>query len=258
MAISISALTLDFRGSGMIDTARERASDAVAPLRDAANTVFGPVERVWQGVVGYRKLERENRDLRSQIDALRGDALRGSAAAQRMHELLDLLKLLDASTVPTIAADVIGSPPSNFEQTVQLSKGASAGIRIGDAVVTAAGLVGRIAQVSATRSVVRLVTDPNFSVGVSVPGDQGLASGQGEGRGMKVRLIEARDAQVKAGDTVTTSGEEYGSLLPKGIEIGRVSDVRKIAGSLYLEVDVTPQADLHDLDVVAVLLSRPG
>ena len=44
-------------------------------------------------------------------------------------------------------------------------------------VVTGAGLVGNVVRVTSQRSVIRLVTDPTFAVGVSVPTaeDDGIA-----------------------------------------------------------------------------------
>ena len=68
-------------------------------------------------------------------------------------------------------------------------------------VVTGAGLVGRVVDVSKLRAIVRLVTDPNLDVGIRSPptGDTGVARGNGPNRDLSVDLLEGGSV-AKAGE----------------------------------------------------------
>ena len=62
--ISITIITLDYRGVGFVDRARNTSIDAVAPVTSALRRVFHPVTNVWNGVFRYDDVTRENERLR--------------------------------------------------------------------------------------------------------------------------------------------------------------------------------------------------
>lgn len=67
----------------------------------------------------------------------------------------------------TVIAHVVDSGSAQIE-TVEIDRGSSEGIKVGMAVVDAAGLVGRITTVDAEHSIVQLITDPAFTVECTV------------------------------------------------------------------------------------------
>ena len=92
------------------------------------------------------------------------------------------------------------------------------------AVVTGAGLVGRIEQVSAGQSIVLLLDDPRMSVGTRIVSSQAISLIEGAGSG-RLPLLEVRsDTGVVVGDIVQTSGLSE-SNYPPNIPIGRVVSV---------------------------------
>lgn len=256
--LSITLITLDFRGdSGVIGTIRNAATDALAPVRNLADSAFSPVGDAFHGVTGYGGMRDENAKLRSQIADLHGQALQGEADRKELEDALALLGLSFVGDIPTIAARVVGAPVSNFEQTIELDRGSHDGIAVDMVVVSGDGLVGRVVQVSRTRSMVRLITDPASSVGVRFArsNEVGIAEGEGAARKMSVGFVDV-GVDVRRRELAVTSGLND-SVFPAGIPVGRVVMASSQPGELQQDVTMNPLVDLKHLRFVRVLRHKP-
>lgn len=256
--LSITLITLDFRGeSGFIDTIRDGATDALAPVRELAGDVFSPVSDAVNGITGYDELERENAQLQERIDQLEGQALQGEASRLELEAALDLLEIDFVGDIERVSARVVGSPVSNFAQTIELDKGSDEGIDVDMAVVSAEGLVGRVVQVSRKRARVQLITDPASSVGIRFTRSDEIAIVEGEGadRRLSVGFVEI-GVELRRRELALTSGLN-GSVFPPGIPVGRVAEASSQPGELQQDVSMTPVADLDHLRFVSVLLHQP-
>jgi rod shape-determining protein MreC len=257
---SVTVLTLDFRGQGsdVIEGARELASTAFAPIESAARAVTEPVEDAWHGITEYDDVQRENEELRQQLADQGGEAIQADAATQQLRELLAQEDLPWVGDIPSVTARVVTGSPSNFEHTIEIDRGTADGVEEDMAVITGAGLVGRIVQAAPHRSVVLLASDPSFKVGVRVAPSQetGLATGTGEGRPMIIDFGIPKETHVREGDAVTTSGlgGELPSLFPQDLPIGRVSSIALAPDGLEQRLEVDLAADLDSLAFVKVLL----
>jgi rod shape-determining protein MreC len=65
-------------------------------------------------------------------------------------------------------ARVTGPAPSNFQNTVEITVGATSGVKVGMPVLSNAGLIGKVTQVYSDTAEVRLITDPGYSVAAEV------------------------------------------------------------------------------------------
>lgn len=252
---SLALLTLDFRDSSIVASARRVASTAFSPVQGVAETASEPFTNAWHGITDYGDLEAENRRLREQIDAFEGDAVLDEDAAEQLDALLDQLEIEWVGDIPTAPARVVAGPASNFSHTIEIDKGADAGFAEGMPVITGAGLVGKLVQVSSNRSTVQLITDPDFAVGVrTVPGDApGTARGTGSGEDLIVDTGLESDATVRRGTALTTSGADR-SAFPASVPVGRVRDTREGSGGLTLDLIVEPLADTEKLTFVTVMI----
>jgi rod shape-determining protein MreC len=256
--LSITVLTLDFRGegAGVIDRVRDGAGDAIAPIRRVAGSALSPVSSAFNGVTGYDDLEDENAKLKARIEELEGEGIQEEDAVRELRELLALQQLDDwAMGLPQISARVVSAPVSNFEQTIELDKGSRDGIRVDLPVVTGSGLVGRVIDVSSRRSLVRLITDPESSVGVRTArkSQTGIVTGEGAGRRLSVGFVDSA-ADVLAGDLMVTSGLSGGSdIYPPSIPVARVTKAKAVEGELQKDVEVEPLSDIANLRFVKVL-----
>jgi rod shape-determining protein MreC len=253
---SITVITVDMRGggSGLLESFRRGARDAFAPVQSATDSVIDPVGDFFGGLFRYGHLKSENAKLRRQLAESRGRVASARSAERERQELLALQKLSFADTIPTVAARVVATSPSNFQLTVEIDRGIPAGLQKGMPVVTGAGLVGKVVAVSKERATVLLLTDPSFNVGVrlSASGDVGVARGNGTRQPLPVDLVDV-GTKVTGHEVVVTSGLQ-GSVFPPGVPVGRVRSAKVPPGSLQHQVSIDPVVDLARLDFVKVLL----
>lgn len=259
---SITVLTLDFRDVGVVQDARHAVGSALSPVQGAADFVATPFQNTWNGVTNYDDVSAENEELQARIDELEGLVARNEDIAVQYEQLLDSVDIPWVGAISTATARVIQQPASAFSHIVVIDKGSSVGIREGMPVVTGAGLVGQVVDVSSDRSSIQLVTDPEFRVGVRLATSQrfGTAKGQGASRTLRIDTgIEPGedDADIPDDEILTTSGIDDRSSFPASIPVGRVRRTAEANGGLTLEIFADPLADLDELSFVNVLLTSP-
>lgn len=256
---SVTLLTLDYRGtgSGVVEALKDGARDVFAPVQDASDSILSPVGNLVGGVLHHGDLEAENERLRRENAELRGEVLRADDVAREQEALLDQLDLDFVDDIPREDARVVAFSPSNFELSVEIDKGASDGISKGMPVVTGAGLVGRIEDVSRTRSTVQLLVDDGFAVGIRVvpQGDTGVANGRGVGRALEADLLDP-STELEQDQVVVTSGLQQ-SQFPPGIPVGTIVAATNRPNALQQDVTIDPVVDLGRLSFVTVLLWSP-
>ncbi len=260
--LSVTVLTLDFRGVGFIDDARNGVGTVLSPLQGAADFVATPFQNTWHGITDYGDVAAENEALRARVDELEGSIARNEDAAVQLEELLDQVDIPWVGSISTATARVIQQPASAFSHVVVIDKGSSVGIREGMPVVTGAGLVGQVIDVSGDRAWVQLLTDPEFRVGVRLVTSQrfGTAKGQGSSRDLRIDTgIEPGedDADIPKSELITTSGIDDRSSFPASIPVAKLTRKTEANGGLTVEVFAEPLADLGELSFVNVLLTTP-
>lgn len=138
--------------------------------------------------------------------------------------------------------------------TITIDKGSSDGIGVGDAVVSAFGLIGNVKSVTRDTAVVKLITS-NINVSkISILINKGNVSRHGVISGydypyLEIDLTDSASG-VSIGDKVLTSG--LGNF-PKNIEIGEVYDIKKDRYSLLNVLLVKPYQDMSDINYIGVL-----
>ena len=257
---SVTVLTLDYRGAGdgALESVRQTARDAFAPLQSAADWVVSPITGFFGSVGEFGDLRSENARLRRELDEARAEAIRGADADRERQRLLQLQGLDYAGGLDSVPARVISTAPTNFQLTITLDKGSDARVDVGMPVVTDAGLVGRVTEVSKLRSTVLLITDPQSNVGVRLAnsGEHGVARGAGTNNPLPLDLITT-EVPVEVGEPVVTSGLERG-LFPAQVPLGRVRTVSAAPGALQKDILLDPSVDLTRLEFVRVLLWKPA
>lgn len=255
---SVTVLTLDFRGSSAIHSLRNAASSVFSPVRDTAGNVFSPVSNAWNGLFHYGDVKKENERLRAQVEDAQGQAAQNADAKKQLDELTSLEGIIQFTQLPSVTSEVISGPLTNFEHTLEIDRGSSKGIKVGMPVVTGAGLIGRVVDVQANRSVIKLLTDPDVVAGIRLAstGETGLLHGQGDGKPLIVDAGIDPKVNVPQDEIVLTSGEDRATF-PGAIPIGRVTKTELSADQLIQVLTVTPLADLSRLTFVKVLVWEP-
>ncbi|HEX7004254.1 MAG TPA: rod shape-determining protein MreC [Trueperaceae bacterium] len=196
-------------------------------------------------------------DLRARVEQLSEETARleqlNRELALQVEQLQEVVQIREnQSPGVETTAPVIGVSSGSVLQRLTLGKGRVDGI-VADMPVTAPqGLVGLVTEVGRSTSSVRLVSDIESRVGVTVRGrgGQGIAIGEVGGRIRVIDFIE-RDP-VSVGDLVETSS--YGGLFPRGVLLGEVVEVLpKDPNELRQSFLVQPAVDFSTLLEVALI-----
>jgi rod shape-determining protein MreC len=220
-----------------------------------AHWVATPVENVFQFVSDLKDLRAENDELRTRLASLRVDAAYVEARRDRIEELERRAGFYERHRGQLRPATVIELLDGRIPiQAVIRSEEAGMSDLL-TAVVSERGLVGRVSQpLSPTTARVQLLTseESRISVEVIASGAQGILAY--DGRRFTVLNLPL-GSEVNPGDRVFTSG--LGQSVPRGIEVGTVSEVGLATAELFLEVLVDPAVKFDALDRV-YLVTRPG
>ena len=127
-----------------------------------------PIANAWYGITNYDDLKAENEALHDQVEHQKGAEIEAQTAITKFYELLKLYHLTSVHSYKSVIAQVVGEAPSNFQNTVEITVGTRAGVAVGMPVTDGAGLIGKVTKVYPDRSVVMLITDPQFSVQAQV------------------------------------------------------------------------------------------
>jgi rod shape-determining protein MreC len=253
-ALLIHIGLISLQGRRRIDTSFVRIwlLDSLAPMEKLADRSLYGVRHVWDRYIAFIGVRDENERLRRENDELRMQIIQQREAvleAQRIRELAGLQEsILGKSTI----ARVIGRDPAR-NQTITIDKGKTHGMKPDTAVITPAGIVGRVIHSSNFFSIVQLIVDSQSAVGVMVQSTrrQGILRGTG-GRDLVLDYIDD-DNDLKEGDTFITSGDDR--IYPKGLPVGVIVSIGPRRG-LFKAVQIRPSADLGRFEEVLCITER--
>ncbi len=226
-----------------------------APLQWLMVASIDAVADVWHHYVALVHAQRHNDSLRADNAQLQAQLQGAVELQQENHRLRQLWGLAQrAPGLTMLPATVIATSPSPLFRALRIDRGSSHGLKVGDAVVTHAGVVGRIAAIAARFSDVMLLVDSNSSTDVLVQRTRVRGRVRGDGGDSQFSLelhYLPRTVEVQPGDMLITSG--LGKTFPKGLPIGQVTRVQRRAFGLYQQARVEPTVDFRRLETVLVI-----
>ena len=224
-------------------------------VQRASKAFIDGVGGMWSGYLDLRQVQEENATLKQELQTLQVRFQQEHAEAQRTDNLRQLLELRDRANLDTVASEVIAGPASVEFRTVTIDKGSSDGLATDMAVISPAGVVGRLILPSRRASKVQLLIDRNAAAGALIERTrvQGVVMGVGDGM-LKMQYVPGT-ADVKTGDLVVTSGID--GIYPKGFVIGTIDHADRGIGA-YSEITVRPAADFARLEEVLIVRTPPA
>ena len=239
------------RAEGRIMVLDSLGISLVAPISSGAGSVWRALSRYLWALTHLRALLKENERLRRQLEEERARNVRLEEYFRENRRLLSLLRMKPRMRWRTTAARVVGRSLSNWSKVVVIDKGRKDGVRPGDVVMAGGALVGRVTEAGRSVSRVLLITDRQSGVGAMVQRSRELGIVKGTGGRLCVMQYLRKEADVRRGDRVITSG--VGSIFPEGILVGRVVAVRYDPERGTLSAVVKPSADLVGVEEVFVV-----
>ncbi len=223
---------------------------AVTPFEKAVVHTQTWVHDKWVGYVYLRNVDKENQQLREEIERMKLEQARLSEDANMARRVQALLAFKEQYIDSTVAAQVIGTSGSEQSRVLYIDKGSNDGLKPDMAVITPTGIVGKIVSVSASSAQVLPINDQLSGVGASLKDSrlQGILKGASNGTTTLQYIMS--DEPVKAGEEVITSGGDR--IFPKGLPVGTVASVEP-GKDLFLSIRVIPSARLDRLEEVLVV-----
>ncbi len=229
-------------------------------LRAAGALLFAPLDRVVLVVDRVSAAWRENQRLHERITGLELENARLREAGVENAHLRDSLGLPAYRAQSLRPVEVLSLAGEPVPTAATLSAGGGQGVRVGDAVVTSEGLVGRIGEVYPGLSRVVLLTDPNSAVACEIEstGVQGVLRFVTTPRPRLLLGGVPFADTVRVGQKVLTSG--LSTRYVRGLPVGRVERVGRDVSGLTYEIEVAPAARLSRLRHAFVVPgpARPG
>jgi len=224
----------------------------LAPLQYSVRWASSRAAAVVEAVRQFRTLQARVEELQATVDRLMIENVQLREAEIERAELREQLQFKLANpTYDLMAAEVIGHDPSNLLHYIVIDRGSEEGLAVGMPVVTARGLVGRIAAVYPQASQVMLLTDPSSSVNAQIQRTRATGIVQGQPpRDLIMRFVEQSE-EVESGDIVLTSG--LGGNFPKRLVIGQVTSVQRDDVEMFQEIRVQSAVQFDRIETVLVV-----
>lgn len=243
--------------TGGISTFFASAAGAIiTPLQSAVTWISDGVSNFFDGfgdkdalTQRIEQLEQENRELKDKLVNYDEMKLENDWYSQilSLHEQHKDYQFADGK--------VITMDPSDPFCSFSIDAGSVAGVKAGDPVITADGLVGIVQEVGLNYSKVRTILDPTLkaSASISRTDESGFTGGSlslADKGLLRLNYLE-RTSSVVSGDFVVTSG--LGGVFPSGLLIGRITEVNADTDGMTLYGLVEPFVDISNLKRVMVI-----
>lgn len=236
-------------------------------IRSALVTVSTPFRwaftKVGEGLSGFSMYFRTLEDLRDENEALRAELdgyknlVYDAELIGEENDFLNSFLGIKEEHVDFLFEDatVIGRESTNYRTVYTLSKGELHGIEVNMPIITEEGLVGHITEVGATWSKAVLLTETATAVGgyVERSGVLGVVEGTYELRTEGVcRMVYIEpDSDIRVGDKVVSSG--IGGVYPRGLMIGKITEITMDEASRTLTATIEPAADLDSISKLMII-----
>lgn len=209
---------------------------------------------LWGRYVDLLDLRDENAGLQARVNALEEENLQLREALVASGRLQRIAEMRAAFELPMLPAQVAGQDVSPWFRSVLLDRGQRHGVRAGMPVINDEGVVGLVTDTSTGASQIMLLLDRQSAIDAVVQRTRTQGIVRGVGRGELVFEFAARDADVRVGDVVITSG--LGGVYPKGLRVGSVSALPEAGSRLLRAAELEAAVEFGRLEQVFVLLWR--
>ena len=264
--VGIAALLL----TGMIIAAASHG--AFSPASSALGVAFSPVQRfsayisskageISDNFKSGNKYKKENADLKKQVENLQKEVVDYNKIKKENSLYEEFLGVKESNPDFVFEpATVIARDSSSLYYSFTIDKGSLDKIKVNDPVILGKYLVGVVAKVMPTYSVVETVLDPRVNVSAYetrtresgfVTTDTGLSS-----QGLCRLSNLTKTTAVASGGIVCTSG--IGGVYPRDLIIGTVTDIKYDTHDISTYAVVKPGADISDLTDVFIITSFKG
>lgn len=256
IALSLLLMVLDHR-QHYVDLVRKTLGAVVYPIQVVVDSPF----RLWDWV---RESTRDRHDLQLELSRLQAERLITNARLQKMTALeaenARLRTILEARAQvrdEVRVAEIMAVDANPFRHSITIDVGERDKVYDGQALVSAAGVVGQVIETGLTTAQALLISDPSHALPVEVNrnGLRTIAKGTGELDRLDLPFLP-NNADIHVGDLLVTSG--LGGTFPAGYPVATVTVVNRVPREPFADVTATPAASLGQVREVMLIWPSAG
>lgn len=256
VVFSITLMVLDTRVAA-ITQVRNALAVTLVPLQYMVSWPIHLIDDARNAFNSREALVKENLDLKAQQLLLKAQVQRLLAIESENNQLKALLRSSEQVQGKVLIAQLLAVDVDPLVHQVILDKGSRDNVYVGQPVLDANGVMGKVIQVTPFTSHVLLINDPHSGVPVQVTRNGLRAIAMGDNYTGKLRLVNVpQTADVIAGDILTTSG--LGDHYPEGYPLGKVVSVNRDPGLQFINITVEPGAHLDRVRKVLLVWPNKG
>lgn len=240
--LAVVLMAMDHRGH-YVPRIRSMTEYLVEPVYHVMEWPVRAMRNLFGQFQSRRSLRHENDDLRQQLLGQQGALQRLDTVMEENRRLRALIDGAEGQSFEFQFAELIQVDLDPFSHKVIVDRGADDGVKVGQAVIDGAGVMGQVEDVHPHFSEIRLISDPNHALPVQInrTGLRTVAFGTGQTDQLSLPSVP-RQADVREGDLVVTSG--LGNRFPGGYPVAVVEVVDRREGLTFVQVSATPLAAL--------------
>lgn len=238
-------LMLSDRGNGTGAQIRLYAAEVLQPVWWMAASPLRAWDAGREHMRSRSTLIEDNRRLRTQLMLAQTRMHRLAAVGTENQRLRELLNGSAASRLEVQLVDIQQVDLNPARQRILLAAGTRQGVRVGQAVVDADGLLGQVVQVGDGFATALLITDTDHGVPVleSRTGLRLIAYGTGEPDRLRIPNIP-QSAQLRAGDMLLTSG--VGGRFPPGLPVATITALKPDESRSFVVAEALPAGHVDE------------
>ena len=244
-ALALVLVLLGKAQSTAFERARAHIADWIAPALEVARAPVDGFSRWIRSIGDIFVVYDENLKLKEENARLRQWHNAAVVLDERVKRYQLLLHAVPDPELSSVLARVIGRSNRPFQQSMILDAGRADGVKPGQAVVDARGMIGRIYIAGQHTAWIILLTDLNSRIPVTIEPGNIQAIMAGDNSSSPSVEVQSWHAHLRGGEQVVSSGD--GSLLPDGLAIGTIAG-REGKWRVSLLADPASSQDVDVLD----------
>jgi rod shape-determining protein MreC len=254
--LSVLVMFWDKRG-GWLDTARYGLQATIYPLQLAVNSPSAAWRWLEESFTTRETLQAEVDRLRNQLRDQQLVTMRQAALLQENATLRGLNSALPEVIEKRLIGEVISDDLSEQRQRLVVNRGGNNGVRRGQPVITADGVLGQVFRTGPFSSEIILITDSEHALPVQVvrSGVRTIALGTSDEQELELPYV-AQNYDVQVGDVLVTSG--LGQVFPYGLPVAKVTKVVRDPTQPLAMIHAVPLAQVKANREVVFIWARAG
>ncbi len=253
--IIIMFIVMLFRVGILNDSLHETVGNITIPIADALGYPTRLVSNIKEYFTEKNQLVSLNKELKERVKELERVNNSKKELEINYKNFKELSEIQNQYNYDVLPARIVLKDDSIWSKTIVINKGKRDGIVLNMAVVSGAGLVGKIIQTGYAYSRVLLVIDKTFKAGAMLR--ETRYTGLAEGSGVNELILNylPKNADIEPGDEIITSG--LGGIFPAGYLIGTAKEQFFREYGFYQYSTIQPAVDFNKLELVAVVKRLP-